>query len=180
MFSNDAVTLRAVETDDIASIHDYLNHPDLYGRCYLDHDAPGPVSQRAVAGQVEAWQDLDHGLALVVEASGEVAGHTVAWWNWDPIAPELAVVIDPRRQGAGLGGETLRLMVRWLFRQTVASNVGCWVADWNGAGLRFAVRHGFTRTGASRRAGIARGRWYDNAVFDLLREEWEASDAAAG
>jgi RimJ/RimL family protein N-acetyltransferase len=180
-FEGSLVTLRSIEPDDAGQLHGVLDHRELRGRRYLEHEHTGPLGQADVRKQIDAWQEQRTGLALAVTSRrGEIVGHAVAEWEWDPLNASVAVVIDPRRWGGGLGSEALSLLIDWVFSETVATGVACWVAGWNQRGLRFAERHGFRPAGAERRTGVHDGRWFDTAVFDQLREEWEEFRAARG
>ncbi len=180
-FEGSLVTLRSIESEDVAQLHGVLEHRELRGRRYLEPEHTGPLGQAEVKKQIEAWQEQRSALALAVTSRrGEILGHAVAEWDWDPLNASVAVVIDPRRWGGGLGGEALTLLVDWVFTETVVTGVACWVAGWNQRGLRFAERHGFRLAGAERRTGVHDGGWFDTVVFDQLREEWVKSRAPRG
>ena len=178
LFEGESIRLRPFAPDDLPALGAYLNHPALEGRRYLPWHFPErePLSQRQVEGVYQKWSEEEDGLrlAIVQRENGSLVGHGSCDWGWDPHAPNVVVVIAPDQQRQGYGSEALGLLLRYLFDNTVAHNVACWIDDWNEAGLRFAARHGFQQNGRMRRAGVRQGFYYDVIITDMLRPEWLA------
>jgi RimJ/RimL family protein N-acetyltransferase len=176
-FHGDAVDLRPFEPSDVPALALILNHPGLTGRRYVPWGFAelSPLSQGQVEAIIQKWAKTEKGLqlAVVLRETEELIGHVGCDWGWDPHCPDLSLVIAPAHQRRGYGSEVLRLLLSYLFGNTVAHNVSGWVADWNRAGLQFATRHGFQECGRLRRAGIQQGSYFDVVVVDLLRPEWE-------
>ena len=188
VFEGEMIRLRPFEPADIPALGAYLNHPTLAGRRYLPWRFPErePLSHKQVEGVYQKWIEEEEGLRLAVvhRESGDLLGHARCDWEWDPHCPDVAVVTAPTQQRQGYGSEALGLLLRYLFENTVAHNVACWIDDWNEPGLRFAARHGFQQNGRMRRAGVRQGRYYDVIIADMLRPEWlargEGGNDAAG
>ncbi len=176
-FAGKRVELRLFDPQDLDSVRAYLNQPDLAGRRYLPRKFPPdlPLTEKMAADLIEKWGELDRQihLAVVTRENGAIVGHAGAFWGWDPLCPEVQVVIDPESQRRGLGRETLRLLVDWIFNSLPANSISAEAADWNQAGSDFLLRQGFQPAGRDRRRGIHRGEFYDLIGFDLLRSEWQ-------
>jgi RimJ/RimL family protein N-acetyltransferase len=168
--------LRAFELDDLPTLHTYLNHPQLTGRRYLPWTFSDvlPLSTKDIQRLIEKWQTAEKqaNLAIVEQQHGELIGHAHLSWSWDPHCPEVSLVIAPEHQCKGYGGETLGLLLDYLFNQTPAHNVGGMIADWNAPARTFAAQFGFQEVGAMRRAGLRNGSYFDLIQVDLLRTEW--------
>lgn len=148
-----------------------FNTPELVGRRYIEDDGH-LVSQNQVDDLVAKWVGDSAHLAVV---DGEdLLGRAVLDAGWDPLAPFVAVVIDPDHQRQGRGTDALRLLLDHLFTTTPAMGAMTWVDEWNESGLAFAGATGFTEVGRARREGIREGRYFSSVALDLLREEWEA------
>jgi RimJ/RimL family protein N-acetyltransferase len=178
----DAVRLRPFEPDEAEQLRSYVNHPALEGRRFLPHGFPdyAPLSASQAAEVLRRWSDEEDALPLAVVAgpvdgAGEVVGHARMGWRWDPHCPEVHVVVDPRRWRSGLGSDAMDVMLRYLFRTTVAHNVAGDYADWNRAAAGFAERCGFTVCGRARRTSLHDGRYSDSVNVDMLRREWRAA-----
>jgi RimJ/RimL family protein N-acetyltransferase len=178
-FETDSLRLRPFEPDDVALLHQYLNHPELAGRRYIPWAFPEltPLSQQQVSAIVAKWSEAEDSLitAILHKDSGDLLGHAECDWGWDPHNPSLSVVIAPTRQRQGHASAAINLLLRYLFEQTPAYMVSCWVADWNEPGLRFAAQHGFQIAGRMRRAGIWHGQYFDVVVTYLPRSDWQQS-----
>jgi len=183
LFQGRAVRLRPFEPDDLPALAGYLNHPELEGRRCLPWGFPevAPLSRRQIQGIYERWAGEEKGLPLaVLQAEGDrLIGHAECGWDWDPHAPSVSVTIDPSHQRQGFGSDAFRLLLRYLFENTVAHSVSCWIADWNEPALAFVQCHGFRLNGRMRRAGLRRGRAYDVVLTDILRPEWEERERLA-
>jgi RimJ/RimL family protein N-acetyltransferase len=180
-FRGDTIFLRPFETDDVAVLRAYLNHPHLTGRRYIPWAFPetAPLSQKQVQGIVEKWSEPERKMTLaIVRLEGQdLLGHAEFDWSWDPHCPTVSVVIAPPHQRQGCGSEALSLLLRYTFEHTPAHVVTCWIADWNQPALQFAAHRGFQEAGRMRRAGIRHGKYYDVIVTDLLRSEWRVARA---
>jgi RimJ/RimL family protein N-acetyltransferase len=179
LFEGNTVALRPFEPDDVPALEAYLNHPDLVGRRYVPGTFPdtAPLSRQQIQEIVEKWAETEKGLqlAIVERESGALIGHAECGWDWDPHNPSLSLVIAPGHQRQGHGTETMGLLLRYLFKHTVAHNVTCWIADWNHSARRFAASRGFQERGCMRRAGVRQGQYFDMILLDLLRPEWVRS-----
>jgi len=178
LFTSEKIHLRPFLHGDLAAVTAYLNHDELVGRRYLPHGFPDalPLAESQIDGVLKKWGEKERGLALAVvhTASDTFIGHVDCSWHWDPHAPDLSIVIGPEHQRQGYGSAALAMMLAFFFRETVAHNVAGWVSDWNEAGRAFAAAHGFTESGAMRRAGIRNGAYVDLQLVDILRPEWQA------
>jgi RimJ/RimL family protein N-acetyltransferase len=178
-FQDESLELRPFEAEDLKSLQAVLNHPELSGKRYLPDELPGeiPLSAKQVAALLDKWagEEKAANLAVVLSENQELIGHAEMEWKWDPRTPWVSVVISPIFQHHGYGSQVLRLILRYLFSNTVAHNVSGWMADWNQAAYSFAKRHGFQDAGRSRREGIRGGVFYDGIIVDMLRPEWQAT-----
>ena len=182
-FHGNSILLRPFEPEDIATLHNYINHPDLMGRRYLSWGMPdfAPLSKKQVGQVYESWVEDKNALHLAVALKdGEHAiGHAECDWSWDTLCPSLSVVIAPPRQRNGYGSEVMRLLLHYAFECLPGHSVACWAADWNEAGRSFLKARGFTESGRMRRAGLRQGRYFDMITADLLRPEWIVGQASS-
>ena len=175
-FANDLIELRAFSSDDHAALAGYLNRPELLGLRQIERDPLAPIGAGVIAATIEEWTAPKTGMALAITPAREdgVVGHVLADWGWDAFFPWVGVAVAPDARRRGYGSAALRLVVDWLFDQTVAHSVHSWTPGWNGSGIAFLESMGFRRAGAMRRAYQRQGEWHDNLGFDQLRTEWEA------
>ena len=181
MIQGELVNLRAVEREDAATLHRWLNEPAVARGWGWSAAA---VSLADVGRRVEGWLAeealLGRPAALVVETlDGEPVGLAVAAVPERPEvrATELSLLIgDPARWGRGLGTDALRALLDacfggWnLHRVTLRSEAG------NTRAHRLYERCGFRGEGRLRRAAFLDGRYEDVLLLGLLAEEWAAGE----
>jgi RimJ/RimL family protein N-acetyltransferase len=168
-----AIAFRSFEMSDGPALHQMFNHPQLVGKRYIDQDR-GFLSEQQVEELLGKWTKPDKETRLAVCSEDRLIGTGVIDPSWEPLAPFVAVVIDPGHQRHGYGTEALNHLLEVLFGTGPALAAETWVDEWNGPGLAFASAAGFTEAGRARREGIYHGRYFSSVALDLLREEWEA------
>jgi RimJ/RimL family protein N-acetyltransferase len=167
------LTLRPFETTDAPSLHQLLNEPELLGRRYLEEDR-NPVSLSQVEDLLGKWTKSEGETRSAIAAGDVFLGIGLVDPSWEPMAPFVAVVIDPAYQRQGSGTVALDLLLQHQFDTTPALGAMTWVDEWNEPGLAFATKYGFQTAGRTRREGIRDGKYFDSVGLDLTREEWGA------
>ena len=177
-FSTPLLEFKPFTKEDLPALHGYLNLPELSGRRYLPRGFPEelPLSSEQVEKIWEKWGEKKNGFvyAVIHQESRELIGHVEADWGWDAISPGISIVITPGYQRSGCGSEALKLMLSYLFNNTVAHNVSSWMAEWNTPARAFAAKHGFQEVGLEHCIGERKGEYYGEFTVDLLRPEWQA------
>jgi RimJ/RimL family protein N-acetyltransferase len=116
---------------------------------------------------------------LAVEAEGKLAGRVdffeKAWGRPDTSTCwEIAIGLFPELRGRGIGTAAQALLVDYLFEHTRAERIQITTDPENAAELAAAERVGFQVEGRIRRAQWRGGRWHDQVLLSLLRDEWES------
>lgn len=114
------------------------------------------------------------GAAFAIEVDGVIAG----WLGYgeenepDCRHASIDIFLGPQHQGRGLGSDALRLAARWLFEERGHHRLTIDPARANHRAIRAYEAVGFRPVGVMRcyERGPD-GRWHDNLLMDLLREE---------
>ena len=72
-----------------------------------------------------------------------------------------------------------RLLVRYLFAHTQVNRVEATTEITNAADQRALEKAGFTREDVLRGTTFRQGRWHDQVIYSVLRDEINLEDAAA-
>jgi len=166
------VTLRPLEEGDLTGLMEILARP----------------------GVREWWspqEDIRHtsdglrndGAAFAIEVDGDLAGWLGYNEETDPDYrhASLDIFLAPRYQDQRLGRIALGLAARWLFDERGHHRVTIDPARANARAIRAYEAIGFRPVGVLRCCERgADGRWHDNLLMDLLREELPGIDQSQG
>lgn len=144
--------VRILEDPEIAAI--WLEDGEEEVRNMLSPDEPTVSLAIVVDGQVIGFvQYLDHDDENYRHASIDIA-------------------LEPRRCGRGLGTDSLRTLVRWLFEVAGHHRVTIDPAVANARAIASYRKVGFRDVGVMRRyeRGVD-GQWHDNLLMDLLVDD---------
>jgi RimJ/RimL family protein N-acetyltransferase len=173
-----AVTLRPVIEDDLSWLVAMRNDPVAAGR-HGWHGWSDP--QRMRRQWAESGLLGDDGGTLIVLHGADRVGH-VSWrrLKTGPIASGWAIGIGlaPEFRGRGYGSEAQRLLTRYLFAHTQVNRIEATTEITNVAEQRALEKAGFTREGILRGATFRQGRWHDQVIYSVLRDEVKLEDGA--
>ena len=175
---DDPVTLRPVIEDDLSWLASLRNGPAATGP-HEWHGWSDPQWER------RQWAESgllgDHGGTLVVLHGTDRVG-SVSWrrvqtgptaFNW-----AIGIGLAPEFRGRGYGSAAQRLLARYLFAHTQVNRVEATTEITNVAEQRALEKAGFTREGILRGTTFRRGRWHDQVMYSVLRDEVKLEDAA--
>lgn len=127
-----------------------------------------------------AREGLDNdGAAFAIEVDGALAGWLGYNEETDPDHrhASLDIFLTPECHGQRLGPAALRLAAEWLFGQRGHHRLTIDPACDNERAIRAYAAVGFRPVGTMRRyERRADGRWHDNLLMDLLRDELQGED----
>ena len=115
---------------------------------------------------------------LAVTVDGELAGRVEwlerRWGRRDTsLCWEIAVGLLPDWRGRGVGTRAQRELVRYLFTHTRVERVQATTDPENTPEIRCLEKIGFQLEGVVRRAQWRGGRWHDQLLFSILRDEFD-------
>ncbi|MCX6764166.1 MAG: GNAT family protein [Candidatus Nealsonbacteria bacterium] len=73
----------------------------------------------------------------------------------------------------GYGTESLRLLVNYAFRNLNLNSLSAGAMDFNERSIKMQKKIGFQREGRRRQHFFKNGKFHDEILFGLLREEWK-------
>lgn len=173
MLSGDRVVLRPIQRADLPRLWELVSDLEV---AVLGN--PGPVVPRSLA-QFEAGfdQDLaqDHkdrayfGIEMDGELIGEAGLHRVDHFNR---TCELGIGIGREYWGKGFGQDAVRTLVDYAFEHLNMNRIGLYVLAEDPRAVGAYRKAGFIEEGRIRQHAWVRGRYEDELVMSVLREEW--------
>ncbi len=111
---------------------------------------------------------------FIIEATetGEAVGVLNYSELQDRMSASLGIMIDRPFWGNGMGHEANELILRFLFEELGLRVVRLWTQTGNERAIGSARKLGFQAAVRLPQAIFKGGRYHDNVMMDLLREEW--------
>ncbi len=160
---------------------------DEFERRFDSADGTGPhqwFGHGSMQPLREMWEERrllrgEHNL-LAVEADEALAGRIdyfeKAWGRPDTSKCwEIAIGLFPEARGRGVGTAAQALLVDYLFEHTRAERIQFTTAAETAAEIAAVEKVGFHLEGRIRRPPWRGGRWHDQLLLSLLRDEWRGA-----
>jgi RimJ/RimL family protein N-acetyltransferase len=173
------VTLRPVMEDDLSWLASLTSGPAATGP-YEWHGWSDPQGLRRSWAESGLLGD-DGGVLIVLYGTDRVG--VVDWrkiqtgraaFSWD-----IGIGLAPEFRGRGHGSKAQQLLVRYLFAHTPANRVEAITEIGNVAEQRALEKAGFTREGILRGRSFRQGRYRDDVIYSVLRDEVKLDDFAS-
>lgn len=181
MIRGELTNLRAIEHDDAALVHRWLNDPaGMRGWGWSAVARSLNDVSREVDGWVALEASLGHPAALVGETlSREPVGLIVLHADrLEARAVELSLLVgDPMNWGKGYGTDLLRSTVDACFGGWGVHRIGVRLDEANERALALYQRIGFRLEGRLREAAFLDGQHADILLLGLLASEWWGNEA---
>jgi RimJ/RimL family protein N-acetyltransferase len=171
------IELRPVQEDDLAALEWMSNDPEAVAPYnWFGWRKPGLMAKR--------WEETgllgDDQAVLLVVARQDLIGF-VSWRRVETSQQshcwEIGVNLQPDARGRGHGTEAQRLLVRYLFANTLVNRIEAGTELDNIAEQRALEKAGFTREGVLRGYTFRDGRWRDCVLYSILRAEVHPADS---
>jgi len=165
MLEGNNVNLRIVEREYLPLLQEWDNNPEFMGEYE-------PFRQETRAGLEKAYDNLrDAQWFFVEKKDGTKIGFIAHFLSAGEI--ELGYFIVPSERGKGHISEAILMMVDYLFLSKDVVRIQAKVDPENTASWKALERTGFKREGVLRKTFYCRGKWRDDCMYSILREEWK-------
>jgi RimJ/RimL family protein N-acetyltransferase len=112
-------------------------------------------------------------LAIAREQDDVLVGDLAVWLDAQGALAVIGYTVAPEHQGRGYATEAAGALVDWLIG-TGVHRIAATLDPGNFASARVLERLGFRYTGTARSAAFVRGRWEDDARFEVIADERKA------
>lgn len=176
MLIGERTRLRAIERSDIPMFVRWFNDPELlrYLAMYL------PMSQAAAEEQwFEAQLNDSSGHVFVIETTDGVPIGNLGLVGIDSKNGQAGCgisICEKPYLNQGYGTDALCTLLDFAFREMNLHRIFLQVFDFNERAIRCYEKLGFRHEARLREARFIEGRYVDELVMGLLREEWEAGE----
>ena len=164
------VNLRIMEKEDLPLYAEWDNNPDFWG------ELSSPL-QRSKAEIEKAFSEpsvFEHKIFIVEKKDGSTIGYMMHFNVLHPLNKllEIGYALAPNERGKGYCTEAVELMVDYLFLSRETMRIQAYVDIRNLASQKVLEKAGFKREGTIRKAFFSNGKWTEDYLYSILREEW--------
>ncbi|MCW3040463.1 MAG: family N-acetyltransferase [Solirubrobacterales bacterium] len=173
------VTLRAIAPDDFDAL--FALESDLTTWELRNATPPAPWERSAWEEHTRArLSGNDGAVRFAVEAGGSFVGSCLLT-GVDDLArhADVGISLAADARGRGLGTEALRLLARFAFTRHNLHRLQLEVLARNDAAVACYRKVGFVEEGRRRQHAWVDGRYEDDLIMGLLRDEWMDSEAGS-
>jgi len=160
------VNLRIVEKEELKLFTEYLNDPKL-GSGYM------PILQQSKATIDEKYGSLPQEEKWFFIEKRD--GTRIGWISHSLVGGRMTIeyAIIPSARSSGYGTEAIMIMVDYLFLSRDITRIQAETLTRNLASQGALETAGFTKEGIKRKSSFVRGRWQNDVLYSILRDEWK-------
>ncbi len=175
-WQGEKVRLRPLRVEDAEQ--SYIDSLDSPSRQVLQLGIELPTSVEKLRETLAKYADCQDVDGLVIFAIENRAGEYVGGISWHTRRPKdgtfgFGITISAPYRGQGYAEDAVRLLLRYSFLEQRYQKCNSACVEGNRASIRLHQKLGFQEEGRRRRQWFLNGRYYDDLLFGLTREEFE-------
>jgi ribosomal-protein-alanine N-acetyltransferase len=158
------VNLRIVEKEDLPLLHEWDNNPDRGEFEQLREETKTDLEKLYDNLKDSQW-------FFIEKKDGTKIGNIVHVLSAGEV--EIGYFVVPNERKKGYASESIMIMVDYLFLSKNIERIQAKADPENIASCKALEKAGFKREGILRKTFFNRGKWKDDCMFSILREEWK-------
>jgi RimJ/RimL family protein N-acetyltransferase len=179
MIQGTKTRLRGLEHDDLQHFVAWINDPEI--RHFVAMRYPLSMAEEEGWWQGFLQRKTDHIFAIEAEDAtyiGNIGLHDLEWENRRAM---LGIMIGQKAYwGQGYGTDAIRTLLGWAFGYLNLHRVYLTVYAYNQRAIRCYEKCGFQHEGTLRQARYSDGRYYDEWMMGILKDEFGADSRGNG
>jgi len=177
MIEGKRIRLRSFELSDLDEIMKHWNSMEL--RNLLGNADRGPASRNDEEEWIRSTWKLRQdrrAFMFAVETIAEnklIGGTGLFDINWTSRSATTGISIyNPEYWGKGYGQESMHLILDFAFQTLNLNRVELETLDFNKRAQKCYLKVGFKEVGRQRKARFIDGKYHDEIIMDILKDEW--------
>jgi [ribosomal protein S5]-alanine N-acetyltransferase len=171
------VLLRGYELSDAPAIHRYAS--DVETTRYVSFETHTSIDDthaflNGIVADSYRRRQLDYAICLQDDPERVIGGTGALLMSEVHKTMQFGYLLDRACWGRGLAPEAARLVLDQAFATTDVARIVAGIFPENARSRRVAEKLGMTLDGILRSSLLLRGRRWDDAIYSILRPEWEA------
>lgn len=174
MYTGELVRLREYKREDIKLAQDYVNDPEVKRLLH-----PGIPYLYTFEDEQKWFDNLsatndEYSFAIEsLEDNKYIGGCGINKINWKNSVAEVGVFIgDKDKWGKGYGTDAMRILIKFIFEQMNINKIKLNVFSFNQRAIKSYEKCGFKTEGVLRQEVFRDGRYHDDVVMAILKEDY--------
>jgi RimJ/RimL family protein N-acetyltransferase len=160
-----SVNLRIVEREDLPLLHEWDNNPESKGEFEQ-------LREWTKTDLEKLYDNLKDSQWFFIERKdGTKVGDIVHVLSAGEV--EIGYFVVPNERKKGYATESIMIMIDYLFLSKNLERIQAKTDPENIASCKALEKAGFKREGILRKTFFNRGKWKDDCMYSILREEWK-------
>ena len=165
MLEGKSVNLRIVEREDLPLLHEWDNNPESKGEFEQ-------LREWTKTDLEKLYDNLKDSQWFFIERKdGTKVGDIVHVLSAGEV--EIGYFVVPNERKKGYATESIMIMIDYLFLSKNLERIQAKTDPENIASCKALEKAGFKREGILRKTFFNRGKWKDDCMYSILREEWK-------
>ncbi|GAA0116094.1 GNAT family N-acetyltransferase [Clostridium senegalense] len=174
MYSGEKVKLREYKKEDIRKAQKYMNDPEI--KKLLNSNIPYPITfedEERWYESLGATKDTYNFAIETLEDNQYIGGCGINKIDWKNSVVIIGIFIgDKEYWNKGYGTDAINILIRFIFEQMNIRKIKLQVFSFNERAIRAYEKCGFKREGVLRQEIFRDGRYHDEIIMGLLRQEY--------
>ncbi|MGB7606187.1 MAG: GNAT family protein [Lutisporaceae bacterium] len=174
MYTGEKVRLRAYKKEDMPLAQQFLN--DAETKKFLSPGIPYQITLEEEYKWFEnqsAFKDTYSFAVETIEDGKYIGGCGVNKLDWKNSVAVVGIFIgDKNYWGKGYGTDAMKVLVKFIFEQMNINKIKLFVYSFNERAVKSYEKCGFVREGVLRQEMFRDGKYNDEYVMGILRDEY--------
>jgi RimJ/RimL family protein N-acetyltransferase len=165
MLEGNNVNLRMVEREDLPVLQKWDNNVDFRGQFEN-------LRQESMVDLERLYDNIKDAQWFFVEKKDSTKVGFISHFL-SAGETEIGYNIVPNERSKGYANEAIQIIVDYLFLSKEIIRIQAKADPENTASWKALEKAGFKREGILRRTFYCRGKWRDDCIYSIIREEWK-------
>ncbi|KLO21664.1 acetyltransferase [Marinitoga sp. 1197] len=174
MYEGKLIRLRAYSKDDIANILEYINDFDV--KKYLMPGIPLPFRYEDELKWYEKLNPMkadNYSFAIERKEDNKyIGGCGIVSVDWKNSVTTVGIFLGKPFWNKGYGTDAMKVLINFIFNEMNVNKVKLHVFSFNKRAIKSYEKVGFKIEGILREEIFREGKYHDEIIMGLLRNEW--------
>lgn len=174
MYIGEKVRLREYRKEDVVLAHQYINDPEIKNG--LVKGIPFPITleeENKWFEQISSFKS-EYNFAIEDLNSREyIGGCGINSVDWKNSVAVVGIFVGKKYCGKGLGTDAMKTLIKFIFNQMNINKIKLCVYSFNKRAIKSYEKCGFIKEGILRQEVYRNGKYHDEYIMSILREEYK-------